>query len=815
MLGFRTVLRRRLRPAAIAVLLCHAGIASALGFGAIHVHSALNEPLDATIDLVSLTPAEVQALDVRMASLDMFERFGIKRSAIAERIRVTTAPGAGDSQLQVRLTTREPVQEPFLRFLIEAETAEGRALREYTVLLDPPGMAPAPSAAVQAPADEAAAAPAAAPPPTPAPATRAAAERQTPASESAGSATGRYGPVRMGETLSRIAAAVRRPGTTLDQMQVAIFRDNPQAFSGNMNVLQQGAMLDIPPVERVRQIAPASARAEVREQRRAFAAPVAQDNAAAPENAGAPVQPAMTEARLRLEPPRESPAGGQDFEAIGFGTVEFGRLAEPAFEASLDAVQRAAPTSAQTPDAQAGLDEPALEAAADSAVEEPMVSEPAPAAPADAPNAGAAEADDYQPLPSPDVDVASTGGEAGGLLHPVNLLLAAAVVVLLIVLLIWNRRRQYKPVPLNFDDGDAARDDTTESGPLGVAPEADDDVPAMDSAAVPGPAPATSAPVAETPTPDARVRTADEQMRVGLFDEARETLEAGLAEHPVHAALQDKRLELEYLVDDADAFAANLQRFEADLSADGVRWAGLAAMGRVLLPHDPRFASSREAPQAFETDTESKAEVVDPESVFESFDAPRSNWGDNELGPVAEPSGDERYFSLDESGEAGDTGAADAGLPRVQDALEPGAGLELPEDRQVGRGDAAKDEIAAEDDEFDWQDSTFEIGSERRHDRGDDPGMRFDLDSDDAAPPTPRTGISPIDESEFDLDSPPQDSGSAPVEDTQDTVEVRLDLARMYLEMEDNEAARELLDEVAAEGNETQQETARALLAQL
>ena len=33
------------------------------------------------------------------------------------------------------------------------------------------------------------------------------------------------------ETLSRIATRVRRPGTSLDQMQVAIYRNNPQAFS--------------------------------------------------------------------------------------------------------------------------------------------------------------------------------------------------------------------------------------------------------------------------------------------------------------------------------------------------------------------------------------------------------------------------------------------------------------------------------------------------------------------------------------------------------------------------------------------------------
>ncbi|MAS09139.1 hypothetical protein, partial [Salinisphaera sp.] len=100
MLESSPFIRRRLRRAAVAVLLCHAGAASALGFGAIRVHSALNEPLDATINLVAVTPEERAALDVQMASVDMFQRFGIERTALADRIRVSVAEGAGAGQVQ-------------------------------------------------------------------------------------------------------------------------------------------------------------------------------------------------------------------------------------------------------------------------------------------------------------------------------------------------------------------------------------------------------------------------------------------------------------------------------------------------------------------------------------------------------------------------------------------------------------------------------------------------------------------------------------------------------------------------------------------
>jgi pilus assembly protein FimV len=49
----------------------------------------------------------------------------------------------------------------------------------------------------------------------------------------------------------------------------------------------------------------------------------------------------------------------------------------------------------------------------------------------------------------------------------------------------------------------------------------------------------------------------------------------------------------------------------------------------------------------------------------------------------------------------------------------------------------------------------------------------------------------------------------------EDTIGTRLDLARAYLDMGDPDGARSMLDEVLAEGNETQKEEARKLLSEL
>lgn len=55
-----------------------------------------------------------------------------------------------------------------------------------------------------------------------------------------------YGPVTRGQTLSGIALSLSRDGTTMNQMMVALFETNPQAFGGNINVLREGAVLQLP-----------------------------------------------------------------------------------------------------------------------------------------------------------------------------------------------------------------------------------------------------------------------------------------------------------------------------------------------------------------------------------------------------------------------------------------------------------------------------------------------------------------------------------------------------------------------------------------
>ena len=70
-----------------------------------------------------------------------------------------------------------------------------------------------------------------------------------------------------GDTLSKIALATKPDGVTLEQMLVVLFRNNPQAFSGNnMNRLRTGKIIRLPDPAEYSNLTPQEARKEVRVQ---------------------------------------------------------------------------------------------------------------------------------------------------------------------------------------------------------------------------------------------------------------------------------------------------------------------------------------------------------------------------------------------------------------------------------------------------------------------------------------------------------------------------------------------------------------------
>src|SRR5271156_5618439 len=122
----------------------------ALGLGEIHLNSALNEPMNAEIDLIAASPDELAALRADLASRDAFTRYGIDRPPFLSTMTFKVGKSKdGRDVLLVRST--DAIPEPFVTFLVEVNWARGRLMREYTVLLDPPVYTPGETASSAAP----------------------------------------------------------------------------------------------------------------------------------------------------------------------------------------------------------------------------------------------------------------------------------------------------------------------------------------------------------------------------------------------------------------------------------------------------------------------------------------------------------------------------------------------------------------------------------------------------------------------------------------------------------------------------------------
>lgn len=269
---------------AAATLLLIQPTAQAAGFGALHVRSSLGQPLQAEIDLTGVTAEEAQNLVAKLAAPDAYARAGLTYNPIVSSLRASLVRQP-DGNYVVRLRSTQPVAEPFVDVLVDLNWASGHVSRAYTFLLDPVGssnstqnfaptpvvQATTPGAAEPAPAAQPQAAAPAASAPAPArqtrPARQAARPQQAaPAASTADAAPGGSYTVQRGDSLYDIAstAAQGQEAVSLDQMLLALYRNNPNAFiGGNINRLRTGSVLKVPSQGEAQKVSPREARREV------------------------------------------------------------------------------------------------------------------------------------------------------------------------------------------------------------------------------------------------------------------------------------------------------------------------------------------------------------------------------------------------------------------------------------------------------------------------------------------------------------------------------------------------------------------------
>ena len=312
----------------MAVLLTTAFSAQAAGLGKLSVYSGIGQQLNAEVAL-SATPAELGSMTAKLASHEAFREAGIEYMPLLSDLRISVEKNSA-GQPVLKLTTVRPISEPFLHFLVELSWTSGRMVREYTFLLDPPEMLqvakPASVVAPSAPAIKTLP-PAAAP--VPSKPVAAAPEKPAPA-------PGDYR-VRQGDTLGKIARETRSETVTLDQMLVALFNGNQDAFVGNnMNRLRAGKILRVPSPAEASQVDAAEARklvishaGEFNAYRNRLAAAAAA--AAAPETA--PQQQVSGTIKPQVEDKVSAPAAKDKLEV---SRTEPAKIAQAAAGSSLE-----------------------------------------------------------------------------------------------------------------------------------------------------------------------------------------------------------------------------------------------------------------------------------------------------------------------------------------------------------------------------------------------------------------------------------------------------------------------------------------------
>lgn len=262
-----------------------AGSVWALGLGEMDLESFLNEPLKAKVELLNTGDLHADQIKVRLATSEDFDRLGVERAYFLTGIKFEVRVGE-DGRGEIVLTSDDPVLEPYIDLIIETRWPSGRLLREYTVLVDPPAFdsnARVVSASEQVAETEATSAPSAP------------GKKNTEAAAASGTRVGvgeksTLGPgemprrdfsegtaqapspgsrymVRRDETLWRIAEAATPAGASVHQTMLDIQRLNPNAFiDGNINKIKAGYIIYLPSAEEISSDDLEAALAEVRQQ---------------------------------------------------------------------------------------------------------------------------------------------------------------------------------------------------------------------------------------------------------------------------------------------------------------------------------------------------------------------------------------------------------------------------------------------------------------------------------------------------------------------------------------------------------------------
>jgi len=751
--------------------------AHAAGLGKLSVNSALGQPLSAEIELFAADQAELDSLAANLASDQAFRDARVEFAPVLSTLRFAVEKKPGNKAV-LKVTSTRPVNDPFVDFLVELNWASGRLVREYTMLLDPPSVAvqqkvapvvvapavTAPPAAKRAPAAAPAPVAAVAPPSAKAPAAAAAA----PVPDTI--------QVKRGDTLAGIARRVRPEGVSLEQTLVGLYRENTRAFDGNMNRLRSGAKLNVPDAEKFAAITKQDAGREVRLQAADWSA----------------YRQKLAEAVVQAPAPSEQPTPGQ--AASGQITAKVDDRAKPAADAQKDVLKlsKAMPPAAGADKEAAALQEKLRAQEEDALARERALEESSERVAMlekqvqdmqelvkmkeEALN-GAAEAPAPAPSVAPKVHAPAPEPAANWydplLANPLYWAGGAAIVGLgglLWWMMAGGARRRKSPVTLDdsiMSGGDVRPNTIIGGGAAGGSVNTGDTSFLTDF---------SQAGLGTIDTHDVDpIAEAEVYMAYGRDAQAEEILKEAILKTPDRHEIRVKLLEIYAARRNTAAFEAAAGEFFAALGGKpSPLWDRVCDMGRSIDPTNPLYGGA----QSTTSSAPAATTVAATAAIAGGAVALDSVAGETQplIGDLPEPAADDASMEFENAGN----------ILEFDHKIESDA-------------QAVADAVAS-----DAQDLEFDLSgigeSESRDELKLDLGMEADNGPDSA-----------FNFGDLDLDL--GESGGNDLE--LDEVATKLDLARAYLEMGDKDGAREILNEVIFEGNDSQRADATGMLSSI
>ncbi len=794
------------------ILLITSFSAYALGLGDIHVRSGLNQPLEAEIELLSVRPGDTDNISVSLASSEAFAQAGVERPFLLTNLyfRVLQRP---DGKPYIRVFSQEPIKEPFLNYLVDVNWPNGRLLKQYTVLLDPPTFVRAAPPAVKipvvvapAPAETETARETTAPAseqPAPAAATQISPSPQT-ASVTGAYAGTEYGPVQRGDTLGGLAKRLRPDDSvTTEQMMLALFEANPKAFlRNNINGLKAGYTLRIPDMgeinalsqtEALREIKQQSARwSDIKSARATTSAGIATAAAGATGAAQESTDDSGTgtaagaDHRLNLvaagpDPKQELPVTTEVLESKKLENEEL-RSRISNLENQIETMQRmitlkdenlaamqsklgaaATPDAAETPTpAQTATETTGEEpATAESAASEGQAVEEPEQASAES---GAATESASAP-PAAQTPAPAAAGLLDDLLNDPAQMGMVGGALLLVLALIWviRRRREINSI--------ITAENSAFTNPVS-APMTEDAA----QAASPDEETATATSTGSAdPIAEAGVYIAYEQ-----YPQAENILKRAIAGRPERHDLKLKLLEIYHLMRNSSAFLTLAEELYTALGGtDAATWDKVAAMRADLAPGNPLFGDGETFSAGdFAPDIDVTLPAA-PETAA-TLDFTLSERA------TTQPASNALDFTLDF-----DTGAQSTATSDAQGVAEYDlSGLQLDTPAKPDQASELEADLAG-----------LDLGGKPAQTNA---GLSMDFDLDGLGTPAETSPAQDDNALEFDTDIT-----------TTDEVATKLDLARAYIDMGDAEDARGILGEVMQEGNAAQKKEAQELMRQI